>query len=105
MTSSWLLVIGLFIGASWIADRRARSDTSLGMQYAGLTLYVVIEAVTFLPLLHVAAYHSGPSVIPVAALLTGLLFVGLTLVAMTTRADSTSSCAVSSSSAASWHSG
>lgn len=87
MTSSWLLVIVLFIGASWIADRWARSNTSLGMQYAGLALYVVIEAVIFLPLMYVAAYYSGPEVIPSAALLTGLLFAGLTLVAVTTRAD------------------
>jgi hypothetical protein len=67
MMSSWLLVIGLSIGASWIADRWARSNTSLGMQYAGLALYVVIEAVILLPLMYVAAYYSGPSVILVTA--------------------------------------
>ena len=55
------------------------------MQYAGLTLYVVIEAIIFLPLMYVAAYYSGPSVIPAAALLTAPLFAGLTLVTVTTR--------------------
>jgi FtsH-binding integral membrane protein len=57
------------------------------MQYAGLVLYVVIEAVIFLPLMFVAAYYSDPTVIPAAALITGLLFAGLTVVAFTTRAD------------------
>lgn len=51
MTSSWLLVLGLFFGASWVVDRRARSEASLGMQYAGLGLYVVAEAIIFLPLM------------------------------------------------------
>jgi FtsH-binding integral membrane protein len=46
---NWLLVLGLFIVASMIADRWARSDVSRGLQYAGLGLYVVIEAIIFLP--------------------------------------------------------
>ncbi len=87
MTSSWLLVLGLFIGASWVADRWARSEASLGMQYVGLGLYVVAEAIIFLPLMYIAAYYSDPSVLPAAAVLTVLLFAGLTLTAVTTRAD------------------
>jgi FtsH-binding integral membrane protein len=84
---NWLLVLALFFVASWIADRWARSEVSRGMQYAGLVLYVVIEAIIFLPLMFVAANYSDPTVIPAAALITGLLFLGLTVVALTTRAD------------------
>lgn len=84
---NWLLVIGLFMVASWIADRWARSEVSRGMQYAGLVLYVAIEAVIFLPLMFVAANFSDSTVIPAAALITGTLFAGLTLVAFTTKAD------------------
>ena len=87
MRSSWLVVIVLFIAASWIADRWARSDVSRRLQYAGLALYVVIEALIFLPLMYAAVYYSDPTVLPAAALITGLLFAGLTLVAFTTRAD------------------
>jgi len=90
MTSgfNWLIVIGLFIGVSWIADYWARSDTSRGLQYAGLVLYVAAQGVIFLPLMVLAVLVSNdPTVVPAAGLITGLLFAGLTVVAFTTRAD------------------
>ena len=85
---NWLLVIGLFTVVGWVADRWARSSTSRSVQYAGLALYVVADAILFLPLMFVAVYISNdPTVIPAAGLITGLLFAGLTVVAFTTRAD------------------
>jgi FtsH-binding integral membrane protein len=57
------------------------------MQYAGLALYVVAEAIIFLPLLYIAAYFSSPNVIPTAGIVTALLFGGLTYIAFTTRRD------------------
>src|SRR5687767_5356741 len=67
---SWLIVLGAFIGVSYLADYWARSATSVGMQYLGLSVYVVAEAVIFLPLLYVAANFAGPDVIPIAAIIT-----------------------------------
>jgi FtsH-binding integral membrane protein len=85
---NWLIVLALFIGVSWIADYWARSDTSRGLQYAGLTLYVVAQAIIFLPLMILAVLISNdPTVVPAAGLITLLLFAGLTVVAFTTRAD------------------
>ena len=84
---NWLIVLGLFIGVSWIADYWARSDTSRGLQYAGLALYIAAQAVIFLPLMIIAVLYSDPTVVPTAGLITGLLFAGLTVVAFTTRAD------------------
>lgn len=85
---SWLIVLGLFIGASWIADNWSRNATSRGMQYAGLGLFVVAQAVIFLPLLLLARALTGDaSLIAQAAFLTGALFLGLTAVALTTRRD------------------
>ncbi len=85
---NWLLVLGLFMVAGWIADRWARSDVSRGLQYAGLALYVGIQAIIFLPLMFVAVnLTQDPYLLPAAALITGLLFAGLSLVAFTTRAD------------------
>ena len=75
---AWLLVLGMFMGVSWIAEKWARSDTSLGMQYLGLSLYVFAEAIIFLPLLFVAAMFGGPGVIPTAGIVTGCVFAGLT---------------------------
>lgn len=88
LTRSWLLTLALFIGASWIADRWARSDASRGLQYAGLGIYVVLQALIFVPLLYVALYYTNdPSLIPTAGIITGALFLGLTAVVFTTGAD------------------
>jgi FtsH-binding integral membrane protein len=83
----WLLVLGMFMGVGWVADRWARSSVSPGMQYAGLGLYVVAEALVFLPLLYVATYYSDATVIPTAGVLTLTLFGGLTALAFTSRID------------------
>ncbi|NOZ85286.1 MAG: permease [Deltaproteobacteria bacterium] len=83
----WLLVLGLFMLVGYIADRWARSTQSKNMQYAGLALYVVAEAVIFLPLLYVAAYFTSPNVLPTAAVLTLCLFAGLTGTVFITKKD------------------
>src|SRR5205807_1518359 len=44
-----LVVFGAFWLASWVAQVWARSETSVGLQYLGLGLYIVAEAVIFLP--------------------------------------------------------
>jgi FtsH-binding integral membrane protein len=82
----WLVVLGAFVAVSWIADRWARSDASQGMQYAGLGLYVVAEAVIFLPLLWLASVVD-PGAIPTAGLVTLVLFGGLTGIVFLTRRD------------------
>ena len=50
----WLVVLGLFMVVSWIADSWARSAVSTSTQYMGLGLYVVAEAIIFVPLLYIA---------------------------------------------------
>lgn len=85
---NWLLVLGLFMVVSWVADRMARSSVSQGVQYAGLALYIAAQAFLLLPLLVVAVFFiNDPTLIPTAALITGVLFLGLTAVAFTTRTD------------------
>lgn len=86
MQAWWLVILG-FVGVSWIADSWARSTTSLSTQYLGLGLYVVAEAVIFLPMLYVAQNFAGPDVIPTAGLLTVLIFGGLTMIVFFTAAD------------------
>jgi FtsH-binding integral membrane protein len=85
---AWLVVLAAFMGVSWLAETWARSGASPQLQYAGLALFVVAEAVIFLPLLYMAAYISkSPDVIPTAGIVTALLFGGLTFVAFTSRRD------------------
>ena len=83
---SWLIVMAAFVGVSYLAQSWARSTTSVGMQYAGLGLYVVAEAIIFLPLLAVAS-HFQPDAIPAAGLVTAVLFGGLTVIVFATGAD------------------
>jgi FtsH-binding integral membrane protein len=84
----WLLVLGLFMGVSWIADKWARSDTSRAMQYVGLGLFIVAQSIVFLPLLYVATFMSGdPTVITQAAILTAGIFFGITGIAFFTKSD------------------
>lgn len=82
----WLLVLGGFMAVSMLAQWWARSDASPVMQYAGLGLYVVAEAVIFIPLLFIASLYD-PQAIPAAGLVTLALFGGLTGVVFLTRKD------------------
>lgn len=83
----WLITLGLFMGVSYLADKLARSDAAPSMQYLGLGLFVVAEAVIFLPLMYMAAFRSDSTVIPTAGIITGLLFAGITATAFITRKD------------------
>jgi FtsH-binding integral membrane protein len=89
--ASWLIVLGLFMVAGWIAQSWASSRTSVGMQYLGLGLYVVAEAVIFLPLLFVAQHVVDPDgskgLIPTAGILTLAVFGGLSLSVFMTKKD------------------
>lgn len=84
---NWLIVLALFMGVGWLAEKWARSDKSPAMQYVGLGVYIVAEAIIFMPLLAVAIFYTDPSVLPTAAVLTGCLFAGLTGTVFITRKD------------------
>lgn len=83
---SWLVVLGAFVAVSYIAERWANSDTSLGMQYTGLGLFVVAEAILFAPILYIASMHYEGA-IESAAIVTLILFAGLTAIVFLTKAD------------------
>ena len=83
---SWLVVMFAFAGVSMLADKWARDDYSKGVQYAGLGLFIVAEALIFVPIIYMAT-RFGSGVLENAALITGGLVAGLSLVALTTRKD------------------
>jgi FtsH-binding integral membrane protein len=92
---SWLFVLLAFMGASYLAQMWARSETSVGMQYLGLGLYVVAEAVIFLPILIVASHieqarsleGKESHLIAQAGILTLGVFAGLTMSVFLTKKD------------------
>ncbi|MGD9858215.1 MAG: Bax inhibitor-1 family protein [Planctomycetaceae bacterium] len=86
--NQWMLVFGGFLVVSWVASWMAHSGASPAIQYAGLILYTVAEAVIFVPILMMAqAMTPGGDLIMQAGALTLLLFGGLTAVVMLTGAD------------------
>lgn len=85
----WLGVILAMTAVSWVANWWAMSGASKATQYFGLLLYVVAEAVIFVPLLYIAN-TVAPQAIPAAGVLTMVVFGGLTVLVFVTKADLTS---------------
>jgi len=84
----WLAVLGLFMLISYLANRWAVSETSQTVQYMGLGIFIIAEAIIFIPLLVIATYYSGdPSVILKAGIVSLGLFAGLTFTVLVTRTD------------------
>jgi FtsH-binding integral membrane protein len=89
-TGPWMMLIllGAFIGVGFLARMWAYSNVSPAMQYAGLALYVVFQAVFFMPILWMAAnFFPGQHLIETAGILTLCVFAGLTASVFLTRAD------------------
>jgi FtsH-binding integral membrane protein len=84
---SMLFVFLLFMGAAYAAQWFAQPTQSKGMQYFGLGLYVLAEAVVFVPILYIATRYSDASVIPTAGLYTAIVFGGLTGVVFVSGKD------------------
>ena len=82
----WLFIIGGFWLGSMLANKWAHS-LSRTTQYVGLGLYVLLEAVIFLPLIYIALAYTGTEVLSQAAIVTLSLFGGLTAVVFMTRLD------------------
>ena len=83
---TWLLVIGVFWLASFLATKWSLSQ-SKSTQYFGLAFYVLLEAVIFLPLIYMAVASAGTAVILQAATLTIAMFAGISAVAFTSKKD------------------
>ena len=84
--TSWLVVLGAFMVVSWIASRVAHTVESMGAQYAALAVYVLAEALIFVPLLWFA-FQVDPAIVEKAAGITLLAFAGLTAIAVITGRD------------------
>ena len=84
----WLVVLGLFMGVSFLANRWATSETSTAIQYAGLGIFIIAEAIIFVPLILIATSVSGDaSVLLKAGIVTLGLFLGITFTVFITRTD------------------
>ena len=88
---NWLLLMGAFMLVGWIAERLAMSETSRGVQYVGLGLATIAQAVILQPILWVLMARFGSagafSIISQATVITLSIFIGLTLVVFLTKKD------------------
>jgi FtsH-binding integral membrane protein len=85
---SYLVLLLAFIAAGWVARYWAHTSPSPGMQYLGLALYVVVEAIIFLPILYIAdRAFPEKNLIAQAGVLTLTIFGGLTTATLVTRRD------------------
>jgi FtsH-binding integral membrane protein len=78
---AWVGLMVLFIAGGYAAQALARSRNAPGVQYAGLALYVLLEAVIFLPILTVATQapqFAGKDLPLQAGIVTVAVFGGLT---------------------------
>lgn len=82
----WLFIIGLFWLGSTLSNNLA-FNPSKQKQYLGLGLYVILEAVIFLPMIVVATFYSGGEMLTQAAVITLFMFTGLTAVVFFTKTD------------------
>ncbi len=82
----WLGVLGGFALLGWMA-RSLAAKADLQNQYLGFGIYILAQAIIFIPLLYIAVNFSDPTVLPSAAIMTLALFGGLSAVALTTKKD------------------
>lgn len=82
----WLLLLGGFWLASMFATKLSfKLDKT--SQYIGLLVYVIAEALIFVPILYIAMAYSSPEVLNQAVSLTAFLFIGLSAIAMFSKKD------------------
>lgn len=90
-TWHWLLVLGAFMAVGYAAERLAWSQSSRGLQYAGLALGVVAQGLLLQPLLWMVIAALGgaaaSAVIGQATLITLTIFGGLTATVLILKRD------------------
>lgn len=87
---TWLLLLGGFMFITNYAERMAMQNAGLQKQYTAMIIYVIAEALLFVPLIYIAinmAGSGGMHLINQAAILTLSLFTGLSAVVLLTKKD------------------
>lgn len=83
----WLFIIGLFWLGSVLSEKMS-FNPSREQQYLGLGLYVILEAIIFLPMIAIAVvFANSADLITQAAIITLFMFSGLTAVVFFTKTD------------------
>ncbi len=85
---SWLIVLGVFMVVSTVANNWAHSGVSREKQYMGLGLFIVAESIIFMPLIFMALMRDpSGTLLQNAAVVTAALVAGLTFTAFSTKVN------------------
>jgi len=85
---SWLIVLGAFMLVSTVANNWAHSGVSRERQYMGLGLFIIAEAIIFMPLIFMAIVRDpSGTLLQNAAVVTAALVAGLTFTAFSTKVN------------------
>lgn len=79
-------LMGGFMLLGWMGTAMSRAEYSKGVQYGGLTLYILAEAIIMAPLIFLAG-KTAPDALPSASIVTLLTFGGLTAYVFLTNKD------------------
>jgi len=85
--TNWLIILGGFAIATWMARSVAHRSSSTGVQYLALAGYIAVWGVLLAPTLLIAQYKAGGGVIESAAIATLLGFTGLTAIVIFSKKD------------------
>ena len=84
----WLIMLGGFMFMTNYAESTALKTTDKNKQYMAYGLYVIAEAIIFIPIIYIAImYSGGMDLLNQAAIVTLSLFSGLTAVVFVTKKD------------------
>ena len=92
MANNWIIVILLFMGGTWIANKWAQEPGNIQKQYIGLFLYAFLEALIFLPLFMIVLYSAqfqgeATQIIGQAGVVSAGLFTALSGIAIFSGKD------------------
>jgi uncharacterized protein len=85
--TNWLIILGGFAIATWLARSVAQRSSSTAIQYLAFGGYVVAWGILLAPVLLVAQLRAGGGIIQLAAVATLVGFSGLTAIVVFSRKD------------------
>ncbi len=87
---AWLGLMVVFIAGTWVANSMAYARSNVGVQYAGLALYVLLYTLLFTPILTLASqpkYGGSPQLPLQAGIVTLAVFGALTVAVFASGRD------------------
>ncbi len=84
----WLLLLGGFMFITSYAESTAMRTADKKKQYLAYVVYILAEAIIFVPLLYIAIYYvNSMDLLKQAVVVTLMLFMGLSAVVLITKKD------------------